>query len=50
MDEDLNNIKLVLKDESIDPEEFYACAQTPNPKPQTPNPKPLDKDIQNLLK
>ena len=25
MDEDLNNIKLVLKDESIDPEEFYAC-------------------------
>ena len=25
MDEDLSNIKLVLKDQSIDPEEFYAC-------------------------
>lgn len=25
MDSDLNNIKLVLKDQSVDPNEFYAC-------------------------
>ena len=25
MDEDLDNIKLVLKDESIDPEDIFAC-------------------------
>ena len=25
MDEDLDNIKLVLKDESINPEDIFAC-------------------------
>lgn len=25
MDDDLDNIKLVLKDNTIDPQEFYAC-------------------------